>query len=223
MNAEGLVFIESATEDAVPFTTSEVIAEYAGVKRHAVQVLLEKHKEDFEMFGRVAFQMRPLPTKGGVQEHKIYLLNEEQATLLITYLKNTPQVREFKKNLVRAFFLMREELTMRKIKRASLKPVRRSMTDAIRDFVPDSPHKSMQYQNYTNLAYLTVTGMTAKAIRKVRGGGMKSNAADFLTSDELAGVERVSNHISILVESGLRYDQVKRILTQTHRFLGEKM
>ncbi|EHZ84787.1 phage protein [Streptococcus pneumoniae 8190-05] len=36
---------------------------------------------------------------------KIYRLNEQQATLLITYLRNTEPVRKFKMNLVKAFFV----------------------------------------------------------------------------------------------------------------------
>ena len=220
MNEKELVFIEPPTADAIPFTTSEVIAACAGVKHHAVQQMCARYQEDLEAFGIFAFEMRKIGGRG--RPETVYHLNEEQATLLITYLKNTPQVRAFKKELVRQFYRMREELTNRKIKRASLKPVRRSMTDAIRDFVPDSPHKPMQYGNYTNLAYLTVTGMTAKAIRRARGAAKDANASDFLTADELAAVERVSHHISVLIESGLEYEQVKQILSQTNKFLTGK-
>ena len=216
-----LVFMEYGP-DAVPFTTSEVIAECAGVQHHAVQQICARYQADLEEFGKVAFQMRPLTESKTGQSAKVYRLNEEQATLLITYLKNTPQVRAFKKELVRQFYAMREELTKREIKKASLKPVRRNMTDAIRDYVPDSPHKSMQYVNYTNLAYQTALGMTAKAIRRSRGADRKANAADFLSADELAAVERVSGHISILLESGLSYEEVKQILTRTNQFLAEK-
>lgn len=46
------------------YTTSEIIAEHAGVKRHAVQVLIQNHESDFAEFGRVSFEMRPLPTSG---------------------------------------------------------------------------------------------------------------------------------------------------------------
>lgn len=215
-----LVFIEPATADAIPFTTSEIIAEHTGVQHHTVTRLLRDNEEDFKEFGIYGFQIHKFDGRG--RPEKIYQLNEEQATLLITYLRNTPQVRAFKKELVRQFYAMREELTNRKIKRASLKPVRRSMTDAIRDFVPDSPHKSMQYRNYTNLAYLTVTGMTAKAIRRSRGASRNANAADFLTADELAAVERASHHISVLIESGLNYEQVKRILDHTNQLLMKK-
>ena len=207
-----LVFIDPAKIGAVPFTTSEVIAEFAGVKRHAVQSLLQKHKEDFEEFGRVAFEMRPLETKGGLQEVKIYHLNEEQATLLMTYLKNTPQVRAFKKELVRQFYAMRRELVKAAIARESRKPTRREMTDAIRDCIPESPHKAMKYKQYTDLAYKVALGKNAAQLRKDRNAPARSNLTEYLTAAESEEVRKVEGRISVLLESGMDYQTIKAIL-----------
>ncbi len=136
-----LVFLEPNKIDAVPFTTSEVIAEFAGVKHHAIQQLITKHETDFKEFGQVAFEMRAVTYSRGTNYEKIFHLNEEQATLLMTYLKNTEQVRAFKKELVRQFYAMRRELVQRQVNRAKLLPSRRDMTDAIRDCIPESPHR----------------------------------------------------------------------------------
>jgi phage regulator Rha-like protein len=40
----------------------------------------------------------------------VALLNEQQTTLLITYMRNNEVVREFKKRLVSEFFTMRSAL-----------------------------------------------------------------------------------------------------------------
>ena len=77
-----------------PYTTSEIIAGCAEVTHHTIQELLRKHKADFESYGIIAFKMRKLDGRG--RPMKIYRLNEQQATLLITYLKNTAPVRKFK-------------------------------------------------------------------------------------------------------------------------------
>lgn len=53
--------------------------------------------------------MRAVTYSRGTNYEKIYHLNEEQATLLLTYLKNTPQVRAFKKELFRQFYAMRRD------------------------------------------------------------------------------------------------------------------
>lgn len=102
---EELVFLEPNSLKSEPFTTSEVIAEYAEISYRSVQRLIEKHENDLEEFGRVRFQITPFETEGGTQNKKIYQLNEEQAPLLITYLKNTEPVRRFKKALSSNFTL----------------------------------------------------------------------------------------------------------------------
>ena len=85
-------------------TTSLAIAEGTAVQHKAVIQLVRGYKTDLEEFGRVAFEMSPFNTAGGVQRREYATLNEPQATLIMTYMKNTPVVREFKKRLVRAFY-----------------------------------------------------------------------------------------------------------------------
>ena len=53
-----LVYLTPNTEE--PFTTSEVIAECAGVKRDTVQELIQRHEKDLREFGRVGFEIRTL-------------------------------------------------------------------------------------------------------------------------------------------------------------------
>lgn len=208
-----LVFLEPNKVDSVPFTTSEVIAEFAGVKHHAVQQLITKHEADFKEFGLIAFEMRKLGGPG--RPETIYHLTEEQSTLLMTYLKNTPQVRAFKKELVRQFYAMRKELIKRKVERAKSIPTRRELTDVIRNCIPDSPHKAMWYRHYTDLAYRAVFGKSAAQLRKERGAPKKAVAADYLSSDELENVERVTKQIGVLVEMQLDYQTIKGILSGT--------
>ena len=135
---ENIVFLEPNKIDSEPFTTSDVIAESAGIKHHAIQQLIFKHEADFKEFGVFAFEMRKPPTgsKGGRPE-TIYHLNEQQATLLMTYLKNTERVRAFKKELVRQFYAMRQEILKRQTGRAELKPIRRELTDVIKEQEPE--------------------------------------------------------------------------------------
>lgn len=90
------------------FTTSEAIAEGAKVEHRAVLQTITKYQADFERFGAVAFEMRPLP--GGGNPMRVATLNEQQATLLLTYAKNTEQVRAFKVALVQEFDRMAKAL-----------------------------------------------------------------------------------------------------------------
>ena len=92
------------------FTTSLVVADGTGNEHRAVLQLIRNHIEKFQRFGRVAFEMRPFATAGGIQTREIALLNEHQATLLITFMRNSEIVTEFKVALVDAFFRMAEVL-----------------------------------------------------------------------------------------------------------------
>lgn len=206
-----LVYLAPNTKE--PFTTSEVIAECAGVKRHAIQSLIQQHEKDFREFGRVAFEMRPLQTRGGQQMVKVYHLNEQQATLLMTYLRNTPVVREFKKELVRQFYAMRKELLNVRIAKAERKPVRLGMTDAIKA-LPDSPHKQFKYNQYTDLAYRTALGKSAKQLRRERGAASTATASNYMSSEEIAAVSSMENHIAVLLNVGMEYQQIKGYLAR---------
>lgn len=203
-----LVFLEPNKLDAEPFTTSDIIAEYGKVKHHALQVLISKYQSDLEEFGRLSFEMRPLKTKGGLQNEKVYRLNEEQATLLITYMKNTQPVRNFKKALVRQFYTMRTELNRRHVERAQLKPIRREMTDIIQQV----DTSAWAYKKYTDLAYKMVTGKIAAKLREERGADKKAKAVGYMTAEEIHAVAEMQYRIGVLLELGMSYEQIKAAL-----------
>ena len=156
------------------YTTSEVVAEHAEVQHHAVQQLISTYKKDFEEFGKVAFEMRPLPGSKTGQRTTVYHLNEQQATLLMTYLRNNKTVRGFKKELVRQFYAMREILWKQRMERQTDtwqtariegKKTRRLETDEIKLLVEyaqasGSKNADKYYGNFTRLAH-TAVGITA--------------------------------------------------------------
>lgn len=90
--------------------TSDTVANGAGIQHASVIRLIDDNLVDFEEFGRVGFEIAPFPTAGGMQSRRVALLNEQQATLLMTFQRNTDQVRAFKKALVKAFFEMARNL-----------------------------------------------------------------------------------------------------------------
>ena len=169
-----LVYMDGKKE---PYTTSEIIAECAEVQHHTITRLVRDNKADFEALGILGFKIHKLDKRG--QPKKIYLLNEQQATLMITYLKNTEPVRKFKMNLVKAFFEMRDELSKFRMQRALEKPKRKTLHDSIETWTsaPKHAHSTMN-----NLLLKAVNDRNAKQLRKERGG---YNGIDSLTSDEL--------------------------------------
>lgn len=99
---EALVFIQKGQA----FTSTEIVAEGVDIEHRALVQTLRKYQSDFETFGTVAFETRG--SKGKANYSVFALLNEQQATLLVTYCKNTEVVRKFKVALVKAFYEARQ-------------------------------------------------------------------------------------------------------------------
>ena len=192
-----LVYMDGKKE---PYTTSAIIAECAGVKHHAIQEHIRKQIGRLEQFGKVSFKMRPLQSG---QQAKDYILNEQQATLLITFLKNTEQVANFKTNLVKAFFEMREELSKFRMQRALEKPKRKTLHDSIETWTnaPKHAHSTMN-----NLLLKAVTDMNAKQLREERGG---YNGIDSLTSDELEQYQAFEDMVIAMIGLNMSYQEIK--------------
>lgn len=192
-----LVYMDGKKE---PYTTSAIIAECAGIKHHAIQEHIRKQIGRLEQFGKVSFKMRPLQSG---QQAKDYILNEQQATLLITFLKNTEQVANFKTNLVKAFFEMREELSKFRMQRTLEKPKRKTLHDSIENWeqAPKYPHSTMN-----NLLLKAVTDRNAKQLREERGG---YNGIDSLTSDELEQYQAFEDMVIAMIGLNMSYQEIK--------------
>lgn len=102
--------IITLNKDGVAVVDTITIADGVHVEHRAVLQLIRKYLQDFEAFGRVAFEMQPFETTGGTQKREIAWLTEDQATLLFTFLKNTEIARKLKIRLVKAFREAREEI-----------------------------------------------------------------------------------------------------------------
>ena len=107
-SATSVVFVDDSGE---PFTVSDVIADETGNQHKNVLELIKGNLDDLNDVGRVAFETRPFETPGGTQRRQVALLDEPAAALLMTYLRNTPKVKDFKKRLVAGFYAMRRQLT----------------------------------------------------------------------------------------------------------------
>ena len=144
-------------------------------------------------------------------------MNEQQAAFLLTLLKNTPVVIEFKKALVREFFKAREELNRREVQREIKAPVRRSLTDAIRDSGENERMSGYAYNTYTNLIYKSVTGYTARQLTDKRGAAKNAHAVDFMTADELAEATKREAQVCTLLDLGMSYEGIRALLTRKER------
>lgn len=188
-----------------PYTLSSIVAECAEIKHRHLKILLNKHREDFESFGKVQFKISPSESGQNVRD---YILNEQQATLLITYLRNTEPVKEFKKNLVKAFFEMREELSKRYLQRELEKPKRKTktLTEAIKSWEKAPQHA------YSTLTNLLLKGATGKNKAQLMQERESENGIDSLTSAELTNYQRLEDMAIAMMNLNMRYSEIKELI-----------
>lgn len=201
-----LVFYSDSTLKAQPYTTPEVIAANTGIKRRSVIDLIVRNKEELEQFGILRFEIVKINGRG--RPRKIYHLNEQQATLLLTFLDNTPQIKAFKVALVKQFYEMRDELTKRNINRAIEKPVKKTLMESVKNWKYTSKHA---YSNINRLLIKGATGLSIKALKKERGDAKA--ALDLLTSQEQEKYKQLEQKVIAYIEANFDYQLIKALLT----------
>ena len=93
-------------------TTSLAIAEGTDNDHASIIKLVRTYSTDIEEFGLLRFEIRPRPQgQHGGADVEYAILNEDQSTLLMTYMRNSEIVRNFKKRLVKEFRNMHNSLT----------------------------------------------------------------------------------------------------------------
>lgn len=203
-----LVFLTSQGVDAEPFTTADMIADYAEITHRSINHIIATHLKRLEHFGKVRFKITPLPSG---QKTKNYLLNEQQATLLITFLKNTSRVANFKEQLVTQFYAMRRQLMEQSVAFEFGKQFSKDLGQAIKD----SPHLDEHghlFANANKLIYKQALGVATNQLRKERSIPKNEPITHYLTAKEAQAVQKVKRQVITLLGMKLDYAGVKQAL-----------
>ena len=188
-----LVFVKKN----IPFTDSLRIAEAVGLQHKSVTRLINSKRKYLEAFGKIEFSDLKSTNPQGGRPTKVYSLTEEQVTLLLTFMDNNEKIDQFKAELVRAFFRMKEVLTQKQTalweqSRGIGITQRKSETDVIKEFVEyakqnGSGSADKYYIHFSKLAN-KVCGVTDR------------NLATVFQLNNLTLVERA---IMITIQNGL--------------------
>lgn len=148
------------------FTTSRIIAEKTNNSIYSVNKLISTHKEHLSEFGDIRFEIqKPDKKSKGGRPTETYFLNEQQTTLLLTFMRNSEVVIEFKKVLVKEFYKMKTALASAMVRKSNEewketrefgKVARVDNTYYIQKFIEyameqGSQSAKMYYQNFTKM------------------------------------------------------------------------
>ena len=121
----------------------------------------------------------------------------------------------FTATYVKRFYEMKQKLIEirlnYRVKREISKIERRSLTDSIKE-LPPSPHKEFKYKHYTDLFYKIIFGKNAQQLRAQFGITKKEHLRDYFTPNELHRVTMLEKQAGTLIDLGLSYQQIKKIL-----------
>lgn len=198
------------------FTNSLIISKGAGVDHRSTYLLVEKYKAELEEFGKVSFQMIPLKGSTTGQKIKVYRLNEEQATFLISLMKNTRPVVEFKKELVKQFYQMKSFINTLITARQDF-PL---LTENIK-LLHDNP-KPYHYSNECDMINRIVTGMSAKQFREKHGIAKGESIRPFLTAQQIEMLDKLQKVDVGLLIAVPDYEKRKQQLEKYYARLCEK-
>lgn len=165
-------------------TTSLVVAEGTKSEHESIMRLIQKYQAEIERWGQIYFSDLKSGNKRGDlrgRPTRFAYLNEQQATFLVTLLRNNDVVVAFKCELVDQFYKMRSKLASlsqdeikRRILREQSKVTRHEFTDSIKPFVdrekPANP----------NLYYSAPTSFIQNHLCGIPNGGRDSATGEQL-------------------------------------------
>lgn len=148
------------------YTNSVIIAEGTGNAHESIIKLIRKYETQFNCLGKLEYSDY-LKSDSLSTSSKLYLLNEPQATFLMTLLSNKEIIVAFKLRLTQEFYRMRRFILEKqsaewKEARITGKQVRRDETDVIMTkLIPlaisqGSKHPEKFYMSYTKLVNTTL-------------------------------------------------------------------
>lgn len=200
------------------FTDSLVIAEGTGVRHDKVKEAVRKHRARIEKFGKLSPPHQGESTGGRPEE--FYYLNEEQATFLITTMKNTERVLDFKVELVRQFYEMRrfileKQSTEWQVTRKFGKLTRNSETDVLKQLIEyakeqGSKNADKLYVVYSKLAN-KVIGIDSRETASISQLNNLSLAENIILHCVQSGIMAGKHYKEIYQDSKLRLGMFKDI------------
>lgn len=190
------------------FTDSLIIAEGTGFEHHTITRKIRDFRADFEELGNLDV----ISKYTGGNPQKIYLLNEPQASYLITLLENNYKVRQFKLSLVKEFYRMRQFILEKqsaewKESRTIGKKTRRDETDVIMNKL--IPLAESQGSKNAGKLYMTYSKLVNSTLN-IKSGMRDELPIDYI--DAIRFLERaIENIISIEVDKGTHYKEIYQI------------
>jgi len=204
---------------ATIITDSWIISENLKRKHDSITKAIKRYEKDIAEFGEVRLTVEQVEK---TRSRSIYELNEGQATFLMTLMNNSEKVIEFKKKLVKSFLFMKQELTTRGNTRHIGVSIRKDMTKAICENIPEGNFKNFAISNYTGLVYKKVLGTTLKKWKQTNNIPKGEKNRNFLTTEQLEQVQYYESKIADIIEVSSELVNEKELYQKIKAFIQKE-
>lgn len=217
----------------IPYLTKDLVlstqqvANYYEVTNKAIQTIIDRHRDELENDGVMVLkgdELKEFKQKVTDLHPEDQLMIGKRAAnltimtkramlrigMLLTTSSVAVEIRNYLLNLEENSTLEQKKWA---IQREVGKIDRKRMTTAIKNYIPESPHKRFAYPNYTNMLYKILFNKTAKQIREEKGLIKDSELTrDNFNEKELKLIDEVETIITALITLGFNYDYIKEQL-----------
>ncbi|EES90333.1 hypothetical protein FDF96_04740 [Clostridium botulinum] len=220
----------------IPYLTNDMVvsieqvANYYEITKKAIETIVKRHRDELEDDGIMVLkgqQLKDFNNKVCNLHGEGYKINNKtraftimtkRAMLRIGMLLTTSSIAKE----VRSYLLNLEEIATQEqkewaIKREAGKIERKRMTTAIKDYIPDTPHKKFAYPNYTNMIYKILFNKKASELRKAKNVENNDLLRDSFKKEELKLVSEAETIVTGLIALGFEYNYIQEQLKNKYK------
>jgi hypothetical protein len=210
---KGVAFLTDSFE-----VTIQMAATYYEVPFETIKSVIKRQRDEFNEYGEInILKGKALKEfKGQVQLEpelktapSLTLINRRGLLRLGMLLTESEVAKSIRNYLLNVEEVSTVEQKRWAVEREISKRERRLLTDAIQDFYQGTLKQGFEYSTFTNLVYKVLFDSNATKLKELYEIDKGEHLRDAFPTEDLRKVVRVERAISVLVEIGKDYHEIK--------------
>ncbi|AZV43662.1 hypothetical protein BAOM_3053 [Peribacillus asahii] len=214
-------------ENTVEVTT-EMIANYYEVPVGTIKTIISRNRDEFNLYGelRVLKGKTLKEFKSEFQDETAFkgassltLINRRGLLRIGMVLTESEVAQSIRNYLLNVEEISDKEQKMWAVEREISKRERKQLTDSIQEFYQGTLKQGFEFSTFTNLVYKVLFDSNAKRLREMYELDKNDPIRDSFTTEDLRKVVNVERTISVLIQLGKDYNEIKEeLLSKKERY-----
>jgi hypothetical protein len=208
--------------------TLQMAASYYEVPIDTIRSIVKRNRDEFNEYEELRLlkgkglnefksMVQDEPSLKGV--NSLQLINRRGVLRLGMLLTESEVAKSIRNYLLNVEEVSDKEQKMWAVEREISKRERRQLTDSIKDFYQGTLKKGFEYSTFTNLVYRVIFDLNANQLKELYELEKGEHLRDALPTEDLRKVVNVERTISVLLQLGKEYNEIKEeLMTNKARF-----